>query len=186
MTRFAITLTAMQQKALTLALTLSILTALMALVYSFVAAQWEHHNRVALLARELSARRALVEQAPVWQERLARLRASSQWQQLLVSQPTLGLPSPVGQLVTRYGGSLGQHRATQFDTGTAVELDEEAHFTADMTTLAHVLYDMRSSEPLLVIRRLTIADTEAIGQKSRTTSNKLYVDMTVAGFMAPK
>ncbi len=186
MTRFVITLTAMQQRALTLGLTAILISTVLWFGYSFVAAQWEHHKRVVLLVRELSAGRALVEQIPEMQQRLARVAASTRLQKLFVAKPAAGQPGPLGQLVVKYGGSLSQSKVTYLDTGTDIECDEEAYFTADITALTHILYVIRSSEPLLIIHRMNIEDVEAIGLGPRTTPNRLQVDMTVTGFEAPK
>ena len=186
MTRFAITLTAIRQRALSLGLTVLVISAVLWFGYCFVAAQWEHHNRVVLLVRELSTGRALVEQIPEMQQRLARVEASTRWQNLLVAVPAAGQPGPLDQMVVKYDGSVGQSKVTYRDTGTAVECDEEVHFTADITALAHILYDIRSSKPLLIIHRMSIEDVETNGLGPRAAPNRLLVDMMVTGFEAPK
>lgn len=186
MTRFTITLTPARQRALALGLALAVCVAALSGLYSWAAAQWEHHERIALLARQLSARRALVKELPQWAEDLSRIQGSLAWQNRLIAAPVDGEPGPLQRLVLQFGGVPGRSTVVQRETGSAVELDETVRFTADIKALTHILYALRSSGPLFVIRQLGVTTTESIGSALRTTSNKLQVEMTVAGYVAPK
>jgi hypothetical protein len=189
---FDLTLTALQQRIAALILALVPLLLIAAGIVSFVSAQIAHHERVALLVRELNYYKAILHEEPRWRAQLATVRSSYLWQNLFLSDAKSTAVNGISgnrltQIVTSAGGTVLQSSIDKKDAGQdgAGEVDENIVFTADITTLTHVLYELRAPTPLFVLRRLSIRDLEGGLSGPRTVPNPLHVELTVAGYVRP-
>jgi hypothetical protein len=188
--RFEIELSVLQQRALVLVLTGGLIAGACLSVFGFVSEQIAHHKQVALLTRELAQRRALAEQTPSLQRRVAALKTSLFWRRAFIPhdriQPNAAQADHLAQLVSRYGGRIeGSCQPSPSAAEVPSQKRECVRFAADISTLAHVLYELRQPTPLTVIRRLSVFDTERIGDDPRLAPNKLHIELAITTFMEP-
>lgn len=83
---FELTLSALQQRVLALALAFVPLFLVLIGSASFVSTQITHHRHVSLLVRELNHYEALQREAPKWQTQLTALKLSPWWQNLFLAE----------------------------------------------------------------------------------------------------
>ena len=190
--QFELSLTSLQQRALAIALALIPIAIVLIGVGLFSEAQIEHHERVAFLEREINRYQAAIDKAPIWERKLAEIKSAPQWQGVFlpgtaVTWANTTSPSPLASVITGNGGTVQQSRtAVRADAqGAATRVDSDVTFTADITALTHILYAMRISGPLFIIKRLAIHDQEGALSSPRTTPNKLRVELRVTGYGRP-
>jgi len=185
--RFEISLTVLQQKALAIALALVPILALVALVISFISAEITHYGHTNLLVKELTRERALLEEAPHWNDQLANVKNAFLWHKLFLTAVSPDNPptNHLAGIITKAGGKIEQNAAKLVDAEGATQVEETAIFTGDITTLTHVLEALRTSGPLFVIHRLSIRDQETPLTAPRTAPNALHIELTVTGFARP-
>jgi hypothetical protein len=183
-------LSSLQQRALAIALALIPILLVLIGIGSFVWAQIEHHKRVVFLERELNRYQAAIDEAPNWERKLAEVRSAPQWQGIFlpgtaVTWANATSASPLARIITGNGGTVLQSRSDVRADGTTTQVDNDVTFTADITALTHILYTMRVSGPLFIIKRLVVHDQEGALSGQRTIPNKLRVELHVTGFGRP-
>lgn len=186
--RFEISLSALQQRILALTLAAVPLMVLGMMLATFCSEQLTHHARVSLLMHELTKERSLIAKAPSWALRLTTIKASGLWQNIfLPSANRGGEQNQLLQIVKKAGGTVLQSSITfpKPLQGVASEVDENVSFSADITMLTHILYELRTPTPVFVIRRLVIHNEERPRTTPRLIPNQLRIDLTVTGFARP-
>jgi hypothetical protein len=181
--QFELTVTALQQRAIAIALALLPAAGIVAVLYVFVAGQIDHHSRVAMLVRELAREHALITQSQDWEARLLNIRAAPPWQRLFVGYNRQS--GAAAQLINNAGAKVERSSVARLDSKGAAELDETVLFTADIGKLSQILAQLRKTQPLFVIRRLSIRDAEPSSITPRTVPNALHIELTVAEFARP-
>lgn len=183
--QFEVSLTPVQQRMLAFGLALVPLCAVCAMLAFFVTAQIDHHTRVALLSREFTRERALLDKAQQWEDRLASMKSSSLWQALFVQPSPNGQPGATARMIKNAGGTIDQSSVKQMETDGATELDEHIIFRADIKTLTRVLTELRKTQPVRVIRTLIVDDQETSPASPRLAPNMLRIEISVAEFVRP-
>ncbi len=183
--RFEVSITPFQQRLIAIVLALAPLFAIGAMLFSFVIAQIDHHARVALLVRELAQERALLAHSSQWEDRLAQTKSSPIWQGLFVQSAPNGQASAVARIVSNAGSTVEQSSVKRIESDHATEQNEHLVFKADINTLSQILFELRRSQSLFVIRALSVQDLEATQSTPRSVPNALNVELTVTGFVRP-
>lgn len=190
--QFELSLTSLQQRALAIALALIPILFMLIGIGLFVGAQIEHHERVVFLERELNRYQAAIDEAPNWERKLAEVRSSPQWQGIflpgtVITWANATSPSPLAPIITGNGGTVLQSRTDiRADAQrTTTQVNNDVTFTADITALTHILYAMRVSGPIFIIKRLVVHDQEGALSGQRTIPNKLRIELHVTGFGRP-
>jgi hypothetical protein len=187
--RFEIALSELQQRCIAVALAVVPLLGVIAATTAFVSAQIQHHDSVTIRAREIAQQKAVLEMAPQWEQRLASLKASSLWRGLFLPPGAVaangGQQGHLMHILLQNGATVERNSTVTPETAGAQEIDESASFTADISTLTKVLTELRTTQPLSVIRRLSVEDLENGATGVRSLPNQLHVELTTAGFRQP-
>jgi hypothetical protein len=173
-----------QQRVIALILIAFPFFSLMAIFIFFIDSQIDRHKQAAFFARKLAYERAIASRTRDWRENLFELRTSPQWQSLFVPQKKKDKGATVG-LVLVAGGKIQQSSTHRMETAGAVEIDEHVVFSSTTQQLAEILYALRASHPLFVIRYFSVKSLLEKNEALGDTANILQIELIVAEFEHP-
>lgn len=180
-----------QRRAAALALAFAPMLVAGLVATNFVLARAAHHERLSRLLAERQADLALLHDAPMWKNEIARLRQAGSGAALFFADPEVSaagsqMQARVTSIVTAGGGTVQRSNVDLVAAGdeAPVELRTTVTFAADIAAFTHILYHLRQARPLLFVAKLAMR--EAAGSTSRGTTpvapNLLQIDLTMVGY----
>ena len=164
----------------------------LALIASLLSDRSAHHKRMALIAHERASYQALIQAEPAWKAAIATFQASQAGSQLFFAGTQVAgaagqMQNAVTNVVTRDGGTALHVSDSVQASGDDQpnELRTTITFQAKIADLAHILYDLRASKPLLFPVQLTVRSQTAtpIPVQPLPGPNHLDVSLVVVGYM---
>lgn len=183
-----ITLSDTQQRSAALALL--VLPVLLVAYFSMteLAASVSHHTQVSTLIAERDRYRSLITDTPALSREVRRIEIVTARENLLVggrqiSDSTSIVEKQIDRIVRADGASASQTTLEFRNAGSSApnELHASVSFTTTISSLTHILYDLRSSRPLLFVTEIAIHPATSNAGIAQPTH--LQVDLAITAFL---
>jgi general secretion pathway protein M len=184
---FEINFTPFQQRLSAIALAAIPISLLVMVLFQAIAGWIAHHERMAVLDRQLATYRELIDDQPRRAQQLAEFKAAGVQGAFFAgtsaSSAASQIQNSVGQIVKSAGGAVTQSdvRVEAQPDSPVVRIAQHLRITCDIAALTKILHQVERARPSLFVDRLAIDDP---GQSTVSSGpHQLDVDLSISSYL---